>query len=383
MRLGFLVAGALAAGCTTAPAPQPLAFEKHTLDAAFRAEAVAVVDVDRDGHPDIVTDQYWYAGPAFTPHEIRTPETYDPATAWSHGFAVYPWDVDGDGWPDLVVSQFPYQEEAVWYRNPGGGADVHWDRYVIAPAHVSGLETPIVVELFGDGQPVLLMTDVGSGVLCWATPPADPTQPWPLQPISAAHYVGAGVYQHGIGSGDLDGDGKLDVLTGYGWFQQTADRSRWIAHDVPFGPDRCSQLQVADANGDGRADVFCSAPHDYGFAWWHQEPDGNFTAADIDDSISQQHALAMDDLDGDGVPELVTGKRWWAHGPTLDPGSGDPPLLTMYRLRRTVGTVRFERVDLDAASGIGTSFALADADGDGRKDIVVSNKNGLFWFRSR
>lgn len=90
------------AGAKTSPSP--IAFDKTVLDADYRAEGVGVFDVDRDGSLDIVTDQYWYAGPTFAKHEIRAAETYDPATAFADDFAIYPQDVDGDGWNDIIVA---------------------------------------------------------------------------------------------------------------------------------------------------------------------------------------------------------------------------------------------------------------------------------------
>jgi hypothetical protein len=363
------------AGCSSPPPPHPLAFQKITLDENFQSEGVAVFDVDHDGHPDIVTDMYWYAGPSMTPHEIRDPEVYDPATTYSKGFAIYGVDVDGDGWTDVIDVGFPVASRIYWYRNPAG-QDVHWDRFDVNDNDVPGLETPIVANLFG--KPVLISTDTTRGILGWYDVPADPTQPWTLQPISDPGFPAAGAYAHGIGVGDLDRDGRLDVLTGWGWFQQTD--AGWTFNEVPFGQNQCSQIHVYDVDGDGLEDVFCSRPHDYGFYWLHNEGDGTFTQNLIDDTISQMHALLMADLDGDGVPELVSGKRFWAHGPDGDPGHDDPALLTYWKLHPGPA---WERVDVDDDSGIGTSFAIADADGDGRPDIVSSNKKGLHWFRSQ
>jgi hypothetical protein len=368
-------------------------FDKTTLDTAFRAEGVGVFDVDRDGHMDIVTDQYWYAGPDFTPHEIRTPQTYDPATGYSVCYAVFPQDVNGDGWTDAVViprNSDPTQDAGVepvtWYENPHGGT-AHWTTHLLAPA--TAVETAIDVVLFGDGRLQLVMGQAPQNALYWMVPAADTSQPWAQHAISPTAFVGAGVFQHGLGSGDVDGDGRQDVLTSYGWFQGTADPLAWTWHAVAFGPDACSGMFTYDVDGDGLADVFCARPHDYGLHWLQQQPaeaggDRAFVDHLIDDTLSEMHALRLDDLDGDGVPELVTGKRYWAHGPTGEPGATDPPLLVYYRMRRdpAAGPV-FDRVVVDNDSGVGTQFEVADVDGDGKKDIVVSNKKGLFYFRQR
>jgi hypothetical protein len=371
-----------------ADAGDSLLFEKFVLDTQYRSEGVAVFDVDGDGTPDIVTDQTWYGGPDWSPHEVRAPETYDPATQFAKGFGIYPQDVDGDGWTDIVVAPHP-GDAMYWYQNPSG-TTARFTPHVIVPAGVAGLETPIMADLFGNGRAVLVMTDSVRGVLSWFAPSADPMQPWVEQPISPPAFGGAGVFTHGIGVGDIGADGRLDVITGYGWFQQTADATVWIPHPFVFGPNpsACSRMFALDLNGDGLADIVCSRPHDYGLHWLEQRRSKGGTGPTfvdhlIDDSISQMHALRVDDLDGDGVPEIVSGKRFWAHGPTGDPGVADTAVLTYFTAGRTPGGPLFVRHDIDTNSGVGTQFAIADVDLDGKPDIVVSSKKGVSYFRQR
>jgi hypothetical protein len=384
-------------------APAAPSFEKHTLDTAYRGEGVGVFDVDNDGKPDIVTDQFWYAGPDFTRQsEIRTPETIDPATGFLHGFGIYPHDLNGDGWTDAIV--MPHTGEAMsWIENPRG-ANVHWTQHEIAPAGVAGVEYGFVADLFGDGRAVVVMGDSSRLVVGWYVPGSDPTQPWIAHAISPTGFAGAAQVHHGMGVGDLNGDGRLDVLTPVAWFGQTSDPDVWVEHAFspslwpaanpsmpPTDPsEACSRMWTYDVDCNGLADVVCSRPHDFGIYWLGQErtsgsADPTFVVHTIDTTtVSEMHALDLADLNGDGVPELVTGKRWYAHlPPALDPGGADPALLIYYVMRRTASGVSFDEHTVDTDSGVGAQFTVTDINGDSKPDIVVEDKKGLYYFLQR
>ena len=96
---------------------------------------------------------------------------------------------------------------------------------------------------------------------------------------------------------------------------------------------------------------------------------------------SQTHALHCVDIDGDGLKDLVTGRRWWAHGPRGDAGPNDPAYLYWFQAKRGKdGIVSFTPHVIDDESGVGTQFAIADVNGDGLPDVVVSNKKGVHVF---
>jgi hypothetical protein len=378
--------------CVPGPTGAPT-FVRHVLDEDYRAEGVGVFDVDMDGRLDIVTDQFWYEGPSFTRHEIRTPVLFVPTANYADVFGVFPRDLDGDGFLDIIVA--PHVTDAMyWYRNPKGAKDAHWEQHVITPAGVAGLETPFVADLFMDGKPpVLLMTDSTAHALGWYEPPSDPTLPWELHPISVSgsSFVGHLPFTHGIGVGDVDRDSLLDVLTGSGWFQQTSDRTKWSWKPVAFGPDAanaCSRMHAYDFDGDGQNDVLCARPHDYGLFWFRQVKtagaDPTFEKILIDDELSEMHAVRFEDLDGDHVPEIVTGKRWLAHADGSDPGGLEPSLLVYYSIKGAgTAAVSFEKHVIDDDSGVGGSFSITDVDADCKQDIVTANKKGLFWFQQK
>jgi hypothetical protein len=153
-------------------------------------------------------------------------------------------------------------------------------------------------------------------------------------------------------------------------------------------------MLVFDVDGDGRNDVVTSYDaHGYGIGWFRQEADGTFTehrfVGTPDESgegisFSQPHALAAADIDGDGLTDVVTGKRRWAHGPQGDPEPNAAPVLYWFRLVRDgQGGASFEPHLVDDDSGVGTQVTVADLNGDGKPDIAVANKRGVFAFRQR
>jgi hypothetical protein len=357
----------------------PLAWKKHILDARFVSEGVAIADVNRDGRPDILTGNFWYEAPHWTRHAIRPCPEFDGATGYSNSFINFPMDVDGDGWPDLIVIGFPGQP-AVWLENPRGGPGP-WREHRIAETACN--ESPAFGDVNGDGRPELVFA-VDESVMVWLEPAADPYAPWIAHPISEPGAPGTRKYAHGLGIGDVNGDGRAEVLCREGYWTAAADpRSgpwRWTAAD--FGPD-CAQMHAWDVNKDGVPDVLSSSAHLKGI-WWHEQQFGgdgvNWICHTIDDSWSQSHALVPADLDGDGEPEWVTGKRFWAHGPTGDIEADAPCVLYYYKRGITDGGVVWDRHLIDTDSGVGTQFQIGEVLGSGRVDIAVANKKGVFVF---
>jgi hypothetical protein len=93
--------------------------------------------------------------------------------------------------------------------------------------------------------------------------------------------------------------------------------------------------------------------------------------------------LCQADINGDGLPDFVTGKRWWAHGPKGDPGSDQPPVLYWFELSRQDGKPQWTRHEIDNDSGVGTQFEVGDVNGDGLLDIAIANKHGVYYFEQQ
>jgi hypothetical protein len=411
--LAGLSVAPLAAAELTVPA-----FRKQHLDVYYWSEGAAFGDLNRDGKPDAVYGPYWWEGPEFTRrHEIyapvRTTTVKEPdgtektfpgfeggfgrKNAYStDNFFAFVHDVDGDGWNDVLTFGLPHTP-AYLYVNPAG-RDGPWARHTVLDEVDN--ESPTFTDLTGDGRPEIVC--VYQGNFGYASPdPARPTAKWTFTPISAG---GAWPrFTHGLGVGDLNGDGRADVLFKDGWFEQPASLAGnpvWKLHRYFFAP-ASAQMFAYDVNGDGRADVITAlAAHGYGFAWYEQlaerDADGSpqfrphiFMNREPRENrhgvtFSEIHAVELVDVDGDGLKDIVTGKCFWAHGPTGAPESNAPAVLYWFRLvRGTDGSVDWVPHRIDDDSGVGRQVGLGDIDGDGRPDIIIGNKKGAFVFHNR
>lgn len=379
----ILFGAALAQGYGQAPAR--VEFVKYQLDAVFRSEGVAVGDFNKDGKLDIAAGYVWYEAPAWQMHTIiDQPPQYDPV-GYSNSFCTFVDDLNHDGWPDIMVVDFP-GTPTWWFENPRGQA-VPWKKWTCTP--VTNNESPQYLDIDGDGRRELLLgyspdpakPDGPERRLGIARPQEDPYALWKLFPISVPAAPGTQKYYHGLGAGDVNGDGRIDILCAHGWWESPASsaQSPWPFHEAPFG-GAAAQIYVYDFDGDGDADVLTTSPHAYGI-WWHEQVEPNqWKTHEIDRSFSQTHSVMMADLNGDGLMDFVTGKRWWAHAKG-DPGVDEPAVICWFELRRQGNRPIWIRHQFDHDSGVGTQFEIADVDGDGLLDVVTSNKKGVFFFR--
>jgi hypothetical protein len=368
-------------------AADAIAWKKTVLDRKFRSEGVAVADVNKDGKIDVLNGEYWYEAPDWTPHEMKPFTDYkDGLRNYSHSFACWADDFNGDGYPDLIVIDFP-GDPCFWLENPKGNPKEHWKKHIIW--HSACNETPTYVDLLGTGKRVLIMGfqpkgKGNEGQMAYFTPNAkSPNALWDMHPISVPSAPGKEVpgtqkFSHGLGVGDVNGDGRKDVICTGGWWEQPekADgKTPWAFHPANLGP-AAADMFVWDMDGDGKNDVLSTSAHQFGI-WWHKQ-NGSFQRKDIFPKlVSESHAAHFKDIDGDGRPDLITGKRWWSHG-RAEPGSDGPAII--YWLRNTKGEnglTKFSPMVIDDDSGIGTQFEVADINGDGLLDIISSNKKGV------
>ena len=377
--LWALAAAVIAVGSMAAAGE--VQFKKIVVDKAFRSEGVAVGDANHDGKLDIFAGDVWYEAPDWKMHEIRPVGKYDPLTGYSQCFANFAQDVNGDGWVDSIVIGYP-GAECKWYENPQNKPGP-WKERLVAKSACN--ETPVFVDLLGTGKPVPLFGVRPEGLMTWFAVPKDLEGLWDAHAVSGKDAPGTQQYSHGLGAGDINGDGRADVLTKDGWWEAPADRTQpnWKWHPAKWGPD-CATMQAYDVNGDGASDVLTSSAHDYGI-WWHEQAKGEggepqFTQHLISKEFSEPHALELADFNGDGLMDFATGKRWYAHNGG-DPGGKEPAVLYWFELKRPEkGKAEFVPHKIDDDSGVGTQFTIADMNGDKKPDIVISNKKGVYVF---
>lgn len=377
----------------TEPASQVSShFRMQQLSDFFYSWGATSGDINHDGVPDVIAGPFYFLGPDYTErHEFTAARSYSASNNFPEGMVYFSYDYTGDGWPDIICVD---SRPIFLYVNPKGESR-RWDRYNVVPSAASEIE--VFRDIDGDGKPEILFAGPNA-VMAYAKPdPANPTGVWKVHNISEPGLAGA----HGMGVGDINGDGRMDVVNSRGWWEQPASgagETLWKFHPEQFG-NGGAEMGIYDVNGDGLNDVVTTvAAHGWGLAWFEQKRDqqgnrsfvrhdimGDFSTKNAGDVVfSEPHGAAFADMDGDGVPDMIVGKRLYSHLEShLDPDPYGPAVLYWYRTVRnpkSEGGAEFVPELIHNRSGVGSQFVVTDMNGDGAPDIVISCVKGTFIF---
>jgi len=354
-------------------------FTKQTLTTDFISEGVAVADINKDGKPDVFAGTHWFEAPSWKKHDITTPLKFK-TTEYSQSFLQFAHDVNFDGWTDVIIVGFP-GEATYWFENPGKKRG-HWKKHLVYPS--VGNESPAFADIDGDGINDLVCNDSQKKQVIWVKAPASSKDTaWTAHVISSDSLLATHRFTHGLGVGDVNLDGRVDAVVPSGWWEAPEDRTQanWKFHRADLGAD-CAQMYVMDVDHDGDQDVISSSAHNYGI-WWHEQKQSGDSVAwvhhDIFKQFSQSHGLRNEDINGDGHPDLVTGKRYYAHNGHTDPGEQEPPVIYWFEYKPG-NEPQWTPHIIDDNSGAGLNFVVTDMNRDSLPDIVISNKKGVFVF---
>ncbi len=335
-----------------------------------------------DSVPDIVSGEFWYQGPDFRrKHRLCS---LPPVGDYYDDFSTIPMDVDGDGKMDFITGGY-FGASLFWRENPGVPG-VQWKTHLLV--ETGHIETTRAWDVDGDGELEIVPNT-----------PQGPLVVYKL--VRDAQGRGTGEFRvhklkfrgrendaqkHGLGFGDVNGDGRGDFVLRGSWLAAPAYdpyKGEWTwypEYEMPWWGTSIPIL-VADVDGDGRAELIAGNGHGYGLSWWSQTPrsDGTrqWTEHAIDPFSSQYHDLQWVDLDGDGQGELVTGKRFRSH-PHHEAGVNEA--YGWYIFKWTGESCAKHVVDigpLRQGKGLGIAFAVADLTGSGKLDVVAPGKDGL------
>jgi hypothetical protein len=377
----------------TEPAEQVSShFRMQQLNDFFYSWGATAGDINHDGVADVIAGPFYFLGPDYTErHEFTAARSYSASNNFPEGMVYFAYDYTGDGWPDIICVD---SRPIYLYVNPKGESR-RWERFNVVPSATSEIE--VFRDIDGDGKPEILFAGPNA-VMAYAKPdPANPTGVWKVHNISEPGLAAA----HGMGVGDINGDGRMDVVNSRGWWEQPASgpgETLWKFHPAQFGAGG-AEMGIYDVNGDGLNDVVTTmSAHGWGLAWFEQKRDAQGNATFVRHDImgdlstknaggvafSEPHGAAFADMDGDGVPDMIVGKRLYSHLEShLDPDPYGPAVLYWYRTVRNPkaeGGAEFVPELIHNRSGVGSQFVVTDLNGDGAPDVVISCVKGTFVF---
>jgi hypothetical protein len=279
-----------------------------------------VMDVDGDGDPDYIGARY-NPGLLFwleTPDDpLRLPWTFRTIREDVHGIhGVLVGDVDADGRLDLVANSAqplePHSESVAWLRVPEEVRSVsEWPVFLPADRDAPGLTHYLGLgDLNGDGRADIMTAAKGGPTappgsgdwFAWWEAPEDPEQRGWRKHVIAANQPGA----TNILPADVNGDGAMDLVCtrGHGDGVLWFQGPQWEPHDIWAELTGPHSLQVADIDGDGDVDAATCAKDDKLAVWFENDGRGRF-ASHVVGRDQAAYDVRLADLDGDRDLDLL------------------------------------------------------------------------------
>lgn len=352
-------------------ADQPL-FRHRVINADSTNCACAVLDVNADGQLDIVAGNFWYLAPNWEKHPVREVEQI---RGRADDYSNLPLDVNKDGHTDLISCNYR-SHSLYWIQNPGPSAPAGqtWVKHEIEKP--GPMETGRLADVDGDGRLDVLPN--GTQFAAWWDVEPGPVPKWTRFPLPEQ------LAGHGSGFGDINGDGRNDVIGPKGWAEAPEDRrnGRWVYHpEFDLWKGASIPILVQDVDADGDNDLIWGRGHRFGLYWMEQTKDSeghrHWIRNAIDTSWSQAHSLLWADLNGDKLPELIAGSRYMGHD-GKDPGEYNPLVVSSYQFLPETRTWKRTIISAGQNVGFGLDPKVADLDGDEDLDLICPGRSGLY-----
>lgn len=362
-------------------------FKEHLVDDTIRSVyGLEVADMNGNGKKDIIMGStgepiiVWYEAPDWKRHLISDQHPGNITIAAQ--------DLTGNGVPDLFVgSAFNRGDRSLieylhWLEAPEDGGQ--WKSHFIE--EIPYLHRIAVADINGDGQPLLFAASIQGpegGLDDWYDPGSLWCYPFPSDPVNdpwERHLIDGELHlNHGLSVGDVDGDGRLDILIGCRdgviWLEPPSDPligewNRWVISD-----QESSEVFTVDLDGDGVNEILSIEPwHGNTLSWYKASGDlrtGEWTRHQIDDTLNRGHSLHGIDLDGDGRVEIISGYN------------GEGWNLQLYRAE-DLDQNRWTKELIDNGGlGVGNMHVL-DLNDDGRVDIIAGglSTGNVKWYEN-
>lgn len=332
--------------------------------------ACVVADLDKDGRNDIVITErsqapcaVWLRNTVKGWQRLVVDEA--PGRPEAGGVAV---DIDGDGDVDLVFGGDYQSNEIWWYENPfpNFAPTVSWKRRIIKKSGQTQHHDQIVGDFLGEGTPQLVSWNQRAGALLLFRIPTNPKkdEPWPF--VRVASGIASG---EGLAAGDIDGDGKLDIVGAGRWFKHLRETN--FAAFVIDAAQTKGRAAVGNLKKGARPEAVMVIGDGIGrLKWYECRGDPKETAAWsghdlLDADVIHGHSLQIADLNGDGDLDIFCAEMAKWTESKKEPDHPNAHAWVFY------GDGKGGFTKTEVATGFGFHEAsVADVNGDGRLDIV-------------